>query len=263
MGRKKLNWLDIIKDIEAIHFNITVPIDQEYINVKTKIKYICKYHGEHTATPTKLKSGRGCPECGHEISKQKQKSNWLDVVKDIESLHSNITVPVDQEYINTYTKIRYICEYHGEQTAIPKSLKSGKGCPDCYSNKKLNLSDVIKAYGLKRSRKFYTKLVGVSFDDHQSIIRKYCRIGKSLKLEHDIHSQYDVNQISVYVEDASFFIFKNKYKIGHLNKVIAKSLINYFSGDYEIGVYITEVTGGGRKKFGVNIQVVVERILVK
>ena len=137
-GTPKLTIEIVKQQIEAIHENITIPIDQEYINNKIKIKYICKYHGEKSATPHGLKSGRGCIDCGGT-----QKLTIEIVKQQIEEINENITVPIDQVYTNNYTKIKYICKYHGEKTASPAKLKQGQGCSECAGLQKLTI-EIIK-----------------------------------------------------------------------------------------------------------------------
>ncbi len=65
------------------------------------------------------------------MKNEKQKSNWDDVIKEIEAKHPNIVVPRDQNYVNSKTKIKTVCKNHGEQTATSASLRSGIGCKDC------------------------------------------------------------------------------------------------------------------------------------
>ena len=168
------NWLDIIKKIESKNPKIKVPRNQEYKSQKTKIKIICKDHGEHMAIPDSLiHSKHGCPKCAKENTAQKLKNNWLDVIKKIESIHENITVPIDQKYINAGTKIKYICKHHGENMAIPFTLMNGIGCKKCGAeyrgeNLKSNWSDVIK--------KIESKLSNITVPPDQEYINSNTKI---------------------------------------------------------------------------------------
>ena len=198
--KQQSDFLELIKRINKIHPNYTIPQNQEYINQNRNINYICSIHGFHRGRPINLLNGQGCPVCGQEkrneffrddwfsliekinfkhpkyfiypeqpfinhhtpivfkcpihgdkisnannlLSKgsgcpecsnirrsESQKSNWEDVFKQIEEIHKNISIPKEQRYINTNTKIEYTCIKHGKHSASPSKLLRGSGCPQC------------------------------------------------------------------------------------------------------------------------------------
>lgn len=60
---------DFIEKANKIHKNFYDYSEINYINAKTKIKIICKEHGEFLQTPDKhINSKQGCPKCGLEKS---------------------------------------------------------------------------------------------------------------------------------------------------------------------------------------------------
>ncbi len=178
---KKCNLEDIIKTIEAVHPNITVPSDQEYKGTHTKIKYICKIddHGEQMAIPSSLKRGQGCPRCGRESMARKNRSSIHSFKKIVEEIHPNITVPTNQEYKNSQSKIRYVCEKHGEKMATPASLKSGQGCLDCgyerlANQKRSNIHSVKKM--IERIHPNITVPTNQKYKNNMTKIKYICKI---------------------------------------------------------------------------------------
>ena len=233
--KQRCNWLDVIKDIESIHENITIPIDQKYIDSKTKIIYICKYHGEKSATPSSLKKGSGCGDCAHE----KQKCNWLDVIKNIEAIHENITVPIDQKYIDTGTKILYICKYHGEKSATPSSLKSGNGCIDCGYNNSSKIRNTVKDISLNNI-KITTQIVGVSFENRQQLIPKYCRVGLKVNLKFAPSHRHKRSSIEILL---------NNQSLGFVDSSIAYEICGYIENEKRIIAKINSVDTGYSNNF--------------
>lgn len=52
-------------------------------------------------------------------------------------------------YVNTRTKVKIICEEHGEFYQLPKSHYNGQGCPSCYGDINITKHEFIKKYGRK------------------------------------------------------------------------------------------------------------------
>ncbi|MCX6210659.1 MAG: hypothetical protein NTZ59_14445 [Bacteroidetes bacterium] len=74
---QKSDWKIVLTQIELIHSNITIDTNQTYLNTNTKVTYSCKKHGKHTATPSKLLQGRGCPKCAIENHQGYSDSGWI------------------------------------------------------------------------------------------------------------------------------------------------------------------------------------------
>ena len=56
---------------------------------------------------------------------------------------------LSKEYINTDTKLEWMCKEGHVWKAIPSSVKKGHWCPECAGNKQLELKD---AQDLAKSR---------------------------------------------------------------------------------------------------------------
>ena len=94
---------------------------QPYVNAKTKIKHKCKEGHEWSASPNKIKNGRGCPYCSGQIPQDY--NGWLKQNRpDIVAL---------QPYKKAMTKITHRCKEGHEWEVVPNDIKNGRGCPHC------------------------------------------------------------------------------------------------------------------------------------
>lgn len=106
---------------------------------------------------------------------------------------------------------------------------------------------------------FFTKLVGVtSFGpegtDRQRVIAKYCRKGLSLTLTPEPDNKFDENAIGAWIKVRRFFSTKS-YHIGYISSDIAYRLSSEIQGGKDVEAKIKDVTGGGSKAYGVNIEI--------
>lgn len=90
---------------------------------------------------------------------------------------------------------------------------------------------------------FYTKVVGVTFDNRQELI---CRLecGQSLDLVREKDNQYDEFAIKVCA---------GKQHLGYLRKDLAKNLAPLLDNNIAYQAIVSQITGGGGKNYGLNI----------
>lgn len=122
---------------EIRSFDIEV-IDR-YINARTPILHKCKKCGyEWKISPDNLLRGYGCPSCAGVLSYTSD-----EFKKMLYKVNPNIQIV--GEYINAKTKVKCRCliDEH-EWKAIPRTLISGHGCPECAGNKKKTHSEYVK-----------------------------------------------------------------------------------------------------------------------
>ncbi len=99
----------------------------KYKNKRTKIKIKCMKGHNWEAFPEKVLSGSWCPHCHH------NKDYYLKEIQKI--ARSRRGECLSNEYKNNKTKLKFRCsEGHG-WWAVPKSIKEGTWCPECYSKK--------------------------------------------------------------------------------------------------------------------------------
>lgn len=94
---------------------------------------------------------------------------------------------------------------------------------------------------------FYTKVVGVSFDGRQRLIRQ-TRVGESLSLVRDPNNQYDRNAIMVLNSSGN--------QLGFISKDVASNLASYMDSGARYTATVSAITGNNPGDvMGVNILV--------
>jgi len=128
-GGIKLSKTEIIESFKKIHKNKYDYSLVNYINAHSKIKIICKYHGEFKQTPNSHKRGNGCPKC---VGKQQNNSN---IIQEFQNIHKNKYDYSLVKYISSQNEIKILCHNHGIFKQKPVKHKSGQGCPKCNESK--------------------------------------------------------------------------------------------------------------------------------
>lgn len=144
-GTSKSNIIDFISKSNNIH-NFKYNYDNsDYVNNITKLNITCPIHGEFWQTPKLHLQGSGCPECGSEITCNKNKSNYDDFILKSNLIHSNKYVYLNQNFKGLNYQIKIICKKHGEFLQIANNHLKGHGCPICnYSKGELVIYNWLK-----------------------------------------------------------------------------------------------------------------------
>ena len=143
----------------------------EYVNNKTKVCIVCPEHGEFWQTPDSHLRGRGCRQCSIKSMKDKQRLSTKDFIEKAKEIHGDKYDYSKVEYVNSQTKVCIICPKHGEFWQTPLNHLKGKGCPDCYGNKKLTYGIFIeKAKKVHGDKYDYSKVVYKNVDKKVCII---------------------------------------------------------------------------------------------
>ncbi len=129
-ARKCPTYEDFITTAISIHDNKYDYSVVEYVNLKTKIKIICKKHGEFKQTPRSHINGHGCKTCAGN-----NRGNTDKFISDAESVHKNKFDYSLSIYVSNQTKLSIICPEHGEFKQTPNAHLSGKGCNKCRTSK--------------------------------------------------------------------------------------------------------------------------------
>ena len=123
----------------------------EYINSETKVKIICSKHGEFEQLPAGHIRGKGCVKCA-KIKIGKEFS--LDVNEFLlrsKNIHGNKYDYSLSKYLNSTTKVKIICQEHGEFEQLPQDHFNGHGCAKCVStisNIETNINEYINGLGI-------------------------------------------------------------------------------------------------------------------
>ena len=121
---------------ELLTINPTIEIIGEYVNNKIPILYRCKQCGNtHSATPSMLLKGQGCPKCAIIKRSTNRTKTHLQFMKEIEH-KVNPDIEIVGEYVTSKTKIKCVCKECGyEFYSLPYNISRGHGCTQCEHNK--------------------------------------------------------------------------------------------------------------------------------
>jgi len=109
-----------------------------YINKRTKIKYICKIHGERIQAPL-IFLERGCAACARERGASKRKNCQPDLnyfIEKSKKVHGDkYNYSLIKEYKGKKDILPIICPIHGVFYQEARIHYSGSGCPHCRKSK--------------------------------------------------------------------------------------------------------------------------------
>ncbi len=132
---KKLTY-EFVK--EAFELEGYTLISNEYVNAKTKLKYICPNGHKHSINWNSWKSGHRCLYCSGKV---KPEYNFVRSAFEKEGY-----ILLSDKYVNHKTKLKYICD-KGHQHSIRWFVwKKGVRCPYCAGNVKLSIDKIRKAF---------------------------------------------------------------------------------------------------------------------
>ena len=158
MGRKKLTTEEFIiraKDVHGDKYGYSLV---KYKNRKTKVKIICKEHGEFEQTPDDHLQGKGCKKC----SKPVYDTNSF--IRHSKLIHGDKYDYSLVEYKLSKVKVKIICKEHGVFEQNPNTHLRGHGCNSCKKETKkvYDTNTFIKEAEIVHGNKFDYSLVEYS-----------------------------------------------------------------------------------------------------
>jgi len=118
---------EFINKAQEIHNHKYDYSNINFTNMTTKIKIICKKHGEFEPLAGVHMRGSGCDKCSRNQSIISRK----DFIECSINIHGNEYDYSKVEYINNTAKVIIICKEHGIFEQAPNSHLHGCGCPKC------------------------------------------------------------------------------------------------------------------------------------
>ena len=165
-----------INKSNSIHNNKYDYTNVIYINGKTKVKIMCKTHGEFEQTPIRhYKSG--CQKCK---SKRIYKHTTETFIQKSKDIHNNKYDYSNVNYIDNKTKVKIICKIHGEFELRPDDHFQKVGCANC-STKNIN-NNKIKF--LEQANDVHQKLY-----DYSKV--NYIKNSINIKIICKIHGEFE------------------------------------------------------------------------
>ena len=133
MGRNKLTTEEFINRAKSEFGEIYDFSLVEYINIRTKIKIVCKEHGIFEITPfNMLYNHEGCPLCRFNKMAKTKSLTTQEFIKKAKKIHEDKYDYSLVKYINNKTPIQIICKKHGIFWQLPNNHLSKEGCKKCY-----------------------------------------------------------------------------------------------------------------------------------
>jgi len=125
-GRYKPTTDEIIEKARSVHGDKYDYSETIYVNGTTKIKIICKIHGDFEQTPNNhIGLKQCCPKCCG------RNKDTPEFIKDARSVHGDKYDYSEVNYKNCTTKVTIICKEHGVFKQMPYSHLDGHGCSSC------------------------------------------------------------------------------------------------------------------------------------
>lgn len=103
----------------------------DYVHSKSKIVVTCSKHGDFKQSPNHLLRGTGCPKCAGN-----EKLTTSEFIEKAKKLHHNKYNYDTVDYVNAKTKVKIVCNLHGEFEQLALNHLSNHGCPKCGVRKK-------------------------------------------------------------------------------------------------------------------------------
>lgn len=133
---------NFIEKANIIHKNIYDYSNTKYINSKTEIEILCKFHGIFKQKPNYHLNGNGCPKCVK--NRPLDKSLFITLANQ---KHNNQYTYKNIKFKNFFKRISITCKKHGDFLQRPYKHLSGNGCPKCSKNisrMETNFLDILK-----------------------------------------------------------------------------------------------------------------------
>ena len=142
-----------VEEVRNINPDITVV--GTYKNSHTKIEFRCKEGHKWITTPSNVLAGKTCLTCANIQSSLRQRKSHEQFVKELKNIHPDITVI--GEYVNSNTKIEFMCSKGHIWKSAPSNLLSGCSCPFCKGEK-------ISALKFKTHEQFLGEVLELGID---------------------------------------------------------------------------------------------------
>lgn len=262
---KKLNTSEFIIRATEIHGNKYDYSKTSYINKRTKIRIICKEHGEFSQWPQSHLSGCGCPECGKLISIEKKSHPYLSLeenIKRVKNKHGeryNLSL-IPQKY-SLEEKYPVLCNKCGNTiyVSIRSLLSNIGGCKYCkFLKQSVERRGVIipklrkRRFGVNDSANVATD--ERSFQKWQSMIQRCC--DEEYKAKHPSYKNCVVCDSWLYYSEyrkwyeenyiKGFDIDKDVFCYGFDVKIYSPSTCCFIPP--EINYMLTSITKTNKKK---------------
>ncbi len=128
---RRLTTEEFISRARRVHGNKYDYALVEYSGTYTRVKIICREHGEFEQKPNKHLSGCGCQTCGRLAAANARRSNTEQFIAKAKRVHGDQYDYSLVSYERNDLQVKIICPVHGEFEQKPYRHLSGDGCRKC------------------------------------------------------------------------------------------------------------------------------------
>jgi hypothetical protein len=232
-GREKLTLKYVRKFFKEQDCEL---LEKVYTNSNTKMKYLCKCGNESFISFDNFRSGYRCKRCGG------TEKLTIEFVSNYFT-EQNCKL-LETEYINSNTKMKYLCQCNNESSITWDNFKQGYRCVMCGYDKQELSKKLFKQYkfpsGSIRNIQGYENIaldeLVKKFKEH-NIITKRTEMPKIMyKLKDKEHRYYPdiwIKSINKIIEVKSCYTYR-KELIKNINKALATRKLKF---DFECWIY--------------------------
>lgn len=180
-GRKALT-IEEMQEIAASHGGQC--LSKSYLNVESKLKWMCEKGHTWSAIPSAIKKGSWCPIC--------QQNYWLGIEDMRRIAKSRGGKCLSDKYLRVNSKLKWQCSEGHTWYATYGNISVGRWCPECSTG-----------LGERICKEYFEQIFGKKFpktrpawlinhDGFQMELDGYCE-KLSLAFEHQGHQHYRYN----------------------------------------------------------------------
>ena len=147
---KKLAAAEFIDRARKVHGKRYGYTKVQYVNNNTKVKIVCRLHGDFLQTPNKHMAGQDCPICAGRF--KHTRSSFIERACKV---HANKYDYSKVDYVSGRKKVTIICPEHGKFMQTPEAHMAGQGCPECKWDRIRKLTTHTQEQFLDAARKVH------------------------------------------------------------------------------------------------------------
>ena len=147
-------WIEKAKVAHGDRYDYTT---SNYAGKASKIKIICKEHGEFEQIASDHVNGSHCPSCSKKTMGPKRISKE-EIIKRAKDKHGEIYTYHPDTIVDMASKMKITCSQHGDFWQSPSAhCTNGQGCPECKKGGKYNTESFIRKMKKQGSSYDYSK----------------------------------------------------------------------------------------------------------
>lgn len=167
----KLSNEEYIERVTKVHGDTYDYTETKYVSANTRVRILCKQHGEFIKIPSVHEVGSGCPECTIEVLRKGKEDKFISKV---DKWYKGEYSVIKGSYITARHPCQIRCEKHLHTfSVLPSSVKGITSCPVCKLEEEFDIFK-DKAYRLHKEDYSYGNSRYLSSRDYLEIQCNSC-----------------------------------------------------------------------------------------